>query len=199
MKPGARVPALLLLLAAGAVATHTHAHRGHESQLVLSLQADRAQGRWSTPLHDLPALLPPGAQAADEAAVTRLIASRPELATQLAAQLLARLKLGADGAACALQPLRHEVAPRAGGAVWLVHFEARCPTAPARLSVDLRSLFERDPKHLVLLKLEAGAWVRAALITADSAHQAFQPDQTVRPPSTGNSTPVMKAASSLPR
>ncbi len=191
MKLGPLVPALLLVFAAGAA----HAHRGHESQLVLNLQAERAHGRWSTSLHDLPALLPPGAEAADEAAVTRLIASRPELA----AQLLARLKLGADGAPCAIHTLRQEIVQRSGGAAWLVRFEARCPTAPVRLSVDLRSLFERDPKHLVLLKIEAGAWVRAALLTADSAHQAFQPDQTVRPPSTGNSTPVMKAASSLPR
>lgn len=160
--------ALLVVVAASAA----HAHRGHDSQVVLSLHAERAQGRWSTNLHDLPALLPPGAEAADEAAVTRLIASKPELA----AQLLARLKLGADGAPCAIPTLRQEIVPRPGGAVWLVYFEVRCPTAPVRLSVDLRGLFERDPKHLVLLKLEAGAWVRAALFTADSARQAFQPD-----------------------
>ena len=57
-----------------------------------------------------------------------------------------------------------------------MQFEARCPTAPVRLSVDLGGLFERDPKHLVLIKLEVGPWVRAALFTADSARQAFQPD-----------------------
>lgn len=191
MNFGRPILALLLMLAAAAA----QAHRGHESQLVLSLLAERVQGRWSTNLHDLPALLPPGSEAADEAAVTRLIATRPELA----AQLLARLKLGADGRACAIRPVRHETTQRPGGAAWLIHFEAHCPVTPARLSVDLRGLFERDPKHLVLLKLEAGAWVRAALLTVDSAHQAFQPDQTVRPPSTGNSTPVMKAASSLAR
>lgn len=168
MKLGRFVPVLVLLFAAGA----PQAHRGHESQIVLSLQAERAQGRWSTNLHDLPALLPPGAEAADEAAVTRLIASRPELA----AQLLARLKLGADGAPCAIQTLRQEIVQRPGGALWLVYFEARCPVTPAQLSVDLRALFERDPKHLVLLKIEAGAWVRAALLTADSARQAFRPD-----------------------
>ena len=160
--------ALLLVVAVSAV----HAHRGHESQLILSVQAERVQGRWSTRLHDLPAVLPPGSDAADEAAVTRLIASTPELA----AQLLRRLKLGADGAPCAIQPLRHEIAQRQGSAVWLVQFEARCPTAPARLSVDLGGLFERDPKHLVLIKLEVGPWVRAALFTADSARQTFQPD-----------------------
>lgn len=191
MRFDAIVPALLLVLAAGA----TQAHRGHESQLVLSVQAERAQGRWSTSLHDLPALLPPGLEAADEAAVTRLIAARAELA----AQLLSRLKLAADGAPCVIHTLRHEIVQRSGGAALLVHFEARCPVTPVRLAVDLRGLFERDPKHLVLLKIEAGAWVRAALLTADNAHQAFQPDQTVRPPSTGKSTPVMKAASSLPR
>ena len=89
-------------------ASAAHAHRGHESQLVLSLQAERVRGRWSTRLHDLPALLPPGSDAADEAAVTRLIASRPELAVQLRG----RFKLDADGAPCAIQPLRHEIVQR---------------------------------------------------------------------------------------
>ena len=198
-------PALLGVAALLAAAPAARAHRGHESQIGLSVQAERVQGRWSTALHDLPALLPglmpallpPGASAepADEAALTRLIASRPELA----AQLLARVKLAAVGVPCVVTPLRQEIVPRLGNAAWVVLFEARCPAPPARLEVDLRALFERDPKHLVLLKLEAGAWARAALFTADSARQAFQPDQTVRPPSTGNSTPVMNAASSLPR
>ena len=188
-------PSILVALLLAVAASAAHAHRGHDSQLVLSLQAERVQGGWSTNLHDLSALLPPGSEAADEAAVTRLIAATPELA----AQLLRRLKIGADGAPCTIEPLRQEIAQRQGSAVWLMKFEARCPAAPARLSVDLRGLFQRDPKHLVVLKIEAGAWVRAALLTADSAYQTFQPDQTVRPPSTGNSTPVMKAASSLAR
>ena len=182
----------LVALAAGAA----QAHRGHESLITLSLQGDRVQGRWTIALHDLPSVAP-GLDAAgnDEAALKKAVAARPALA----AELLGRLRLAADGAPCGVTPLRHEFAARAGAAAWVVVFGARCPAAPARLTVDLRALFERDPKHLALLKLEAGAWVRAAMFTADTARQQFVPDQTVRPPSTGNSTPVMNAASSLPR
>ena len=158
---------LLLWLATCAA----QAHRGNESQITLDLQAARVQGRWSIGLHDLPLLLPLGSVGTDDKAVTAAITARPELGTQL----LQRLRLSADGAPCAAQSLRHEVAERPGGNVWIVHFEARCAKTPARVTVDLRALFEQAPKHVLLMKLEAGAWVRAALFSADSAQQVFVP------------------------
>jgi hypothetical protein len=166
MKLGGAGLALLCLAAWAA-----QAHRGNESQITLDLQAARVQGRWSIALHDLPSLLPPGSVASDDKAVTNLIAAKPELG----AQLLERVHLSADGTACGVQPLRHEVAQRAGGNAWVVHFEARCNKTPARMTVDLRALFELAPKHVLLMKLEAGAWVRAALFSADSAQQVFVP------------------------
>lgn len=161
------VAVALLCLAAWAV----QAHRGNESQITLDLQAARVQGRWSIALHDLPSLLPAGSVAIDDKAVTHLIAAKPELG----AQLLQRVRLAADGAACTVQPLRHDIAQRADGNAWVLHFEARCAKTPARVTVDLRALFELAPKHVLLMKLEAGAWVRAALFSADSAQQVFVP------------------------
>ena len=162
-----RLGALLLWLAACAA----QAHRGNESQITLDLHAAPVQGRWSIGLHDLPSLLPLGSMATDDKAVANLIAAKPELG----AQLLQRLRLSADGAPCAGQPLKHEIAQRPGGDVWIVHFEARCAKTPARVTVDLRALFEQAPKHVLLMKLQAGAWVRAALFSADSATQVFVP------------------------
>ncbi len=166
MKPRSACAALLCL-AAWAV----QAHRGNESQITLDLQAARVQGRWSIALHDLPSLLPPGSVSDDDKAVANLIAAKPELG----AQLLQRVRLSADGAPCAVQPLRHDIAQRAGGNAWVLHFEARCAKTPARVTVDLRALFEQAPKHVLLMKLEAGAWVRAALFSVDSAQQVFVP------------------------
>ena len=157
----------LLCLAAWAV----QAHRGNESQITLDLLTARVQGRWQVALHDLPSLLPAGSVTIDDKAVTNLIAAKPELG----AQLLQRVRLSADGAACPVQPLRHEIAQRAGGNAWVLHFEARCAKTPARVTVDLRPLFELAPRHVLLMKLEAGAWVRAALFSADSAQQVFVP------------------------
>ena len=158
---------LLVWLAACAA----QAHRGTESQITLDLQAARVQGRWSIGLHELPLLLALGSVATDDKAVRGLIKARPELG----AEILQRLRLSSDGAPCAAQPLKHEIAERPGGNVWIVHFEARCAKTPARVVVDLRALFELAPKHVLLMKLEAGAWVRAALFSADSAQQVFVP------------------------
>ena len=158
---------LLLCLAAWAA----QAHRGNESQITLDLHAARLQGRWSVGLHDLPLLLPLGSVATDDKSVTAAIKARPELG----AQLLQRLRLSADSAPCTAQPLGQEIAERRGGSVWIVYFEARRTTTPARMTVDLRALFEQAPKHVLLMKLEAGTWVRAALFSADSATQVFVP------------------------
>lgn len=166
MKLGAAGVALLCLAAWG-----VQAHRGNESQITLDVQTARVQGRWSITLHDLPPLLPPGLVAIDDKAVSNLIAAKPELG----AQLLQRVRLSADGAVCTVQPLGHDIAPRTGGNAWVLHFEARCAKTPARVTVDLRALFELAPKHVLLMKLEAGAWVRAALFSADSAQQVFVP------------------------
>ena len=51
----------------------------------------------------------------------------------------------------------------------------RAAKTPARVTVDFRPLFELAPRHVLLMKLEAGAWVRAALFSADSAQQVFVP------------------------
>lgn len=147
------------------------AHRGNESQITLDLQTARVLGRWSIALHDLPSLLPTGSVAIDDKAVAQLIAAKPELG----AQLLQRVRLVADGTACTVQPLRHEIAQRAGGDAWVLHFSALCAKTPSRVTVDLRPLFELAPRHVLLMKLEAGAWVRAALFSADSAQQVFVP------------------------
>ena len=147
------VAAVLLL-----VAWSAQAHRGNESRLALKVLAERVEGSWEVSLHDLPSVLQLAAPATDD---------------RTAASLLSRLRLTADDAPCAITPLRHETTTRDANEAFVVHFEARCTAAPRQLAVDGRLLFAQDPQHLALLKLEAGALVRTAALSADSGRQLF--------------------------
>ena len=176
--------ALVLALLFGA-ALPVLAHRGGESQLVLTVEGPRIQAEWSIDLSDLalasaaqarpaqaPAQTPapaPDSAPADQAAARVWLDNRP----WLPAQALARLTLSADGLACPPGPAQREVVARPQGLVLLLRFSARCAQAPRQLAVGYRLLFDTDPRHQGVLTLRAGNWVRPAVFTAESPDQVF--------------------------
>ena len=83
------LPSLLLALWAFAA----HAHRGGESQLVLSMAAERISGDWEIALNDLAPIFQFGAAVDDPSTAGALVAAHPELA----GHVLNRLRLSADG------------------------------------------------------------------------------------------------------
>jgi hypothetical protein len=161
----ARILAPLLLAAAPAIA-----HRGSESQLDLTVDAERIHGVWRIGLHDLGSAEPGAAELTDLDAARAWLSQRPDLAARLGS----RLVLKADEAACP------QVAPPVatpevqGGKLLLVlDLGARCPSAPRKLTVGYRLLFDTDPLHQGLMRLVAGSLLRPAVFTADSPEQVF--------------------------
>ena len=154
-----------------------HAHRGGESQLVLTLAAERVGGDWEIALNDLVPIFALGTAADDAAndaangaaAAGALVAAHPEFAEHA----LSRLRLSADGQPCRVGPATRRMVLRPTGPTLLLHFEARCAAAPRTLTVSYRLLFDTDPRHRGLLKLQSGELVRPAVFTAESPEQAF--------------------------
>ena len=146
-----------------------HAHRGGESQLVLTLAAERISGDWEIALNDLAPMFQLGTAADDPATAGALVAAHPELAEHA----LSRLRLSADGQRCRIGPATRRVVLRPAGPTLLLHFEARCAEAPRRLTVAYGLLFDIDPRHQGLLKLQSGELIRPAVFTAESAEQVF--------------------------
>ena len=146
-----------------------HAHRGGESQLVLTLAAERISGDWEIALNDLAPIFQLGTAADDPATATALVAAHPELAEHA----LSRLRLSADGRHCRIGPATRRVALRPAGPALLLHFEARCAEAPRTLTVAYGLLFDTDPRHRGLLKLQSGELVRPGVFTAESREQVF--------------------------
>ena len=146
-----------------------HAHRGGESQLVLTVTAERIGGDWEIALNDLAPIFPLGATADDPATAGALVAAHPELAEHA----LSRLRLSADGQPCRIGPATRRVMLRPAGPTLLLHFEARCAELPRTLTVAYGLLFDTDPRHRGLLKLQSGELVRPAVFTAESPEQVF--------------------------
>lgn len=133
------------------------AHGSHQSLLSLHLDGEgRLQGRWELQAQD-----PAGPDG-------------PHGPTA-AKDLLARLRLHADGRDC---PLSTQQAPEAGASQRVVEWGAACGKPARTFTVDLRALFEADPRQLVLLRIDAGAQQRSAVLSADVPALEFSREAT---------------------
>lgn len=159
-----RIAPLLLLLAPLAAL----AHKPSDSYLHLDASGDGFSGRWDVALRDLDEVLVLDADG-DGAITWGELRSRQ---ADVSGYALARLSLGADGAACALEPgdaLR--VVRHSDGAYAVLDFAARCPAAPRTLDLDYTLLFDRDPQHRGIVQVGGGE-VGEPLVLSASSHGA---------------------------
>ena len=165
---------MLVLVLVLSAALPVQAHRGGESQLVLTVEGQQVHADWSIDLSDLALASAPQAPPADSVpsggtAARAWLDSRP----LLPAQTLARLSLSADGQPCPSGAAQHGLVTRPQGPVLVLRFTAHCARAPQRLGVGYHLLFDADPRHQGLLRLHAGSLIRPAVFTAESQDQVF--------------------------
>jgi hypothetical protein len=82
----------------------------------------------------------------------------------IAAYASARLGLAADGQACALQTGAQQVIEHGGSGYATLALSFECAAAPRELALDYRLFADVNPTHRALLKLEAGAAARGAVL-----------------------------------
>ena len=66
------------------------------------------------------------------------------------------------------------------GGYAVLRFSARCPARPAQLAIDYSLLFDLDPDHRGLLKLQAAGGAQAAVFSRDRSDLALAIDQPNR-------------------
>lgn len=154
-----RLASLWLLL----VPVAALAHKPSDSYLHLTRDGAGFSGRWDVALRDLDDVL--GLDAQGDGAITwgELRARQADVT----GYVLGHLKVGADGAPCALEAGgAPRVVRHSDGAYAVLDFAARCPAAPAVLEVDYTLLFDRDPQHRGILQVggegASEAWVLSA-------------------------------------
>ena len=164
---------LLALIAAATVVllpSRAYAHKPSDSYLTLSVSGARITGRWDIALRDLDHAI--GVDRDEDGAVTwgELRAARDPVATYA----LDHLALSTDGAPCptTLRDLR--VASHSDGSYAVLDFDATCPAEARVLTVDYELLFDLDPQHHGILRLDDGAGTRAAIFTVRDRRQSFE-------------------------
>lgn len=154
--------AALLLLASGAA----FPHKPSDSYLALAVEGRRVQVQWDIALRDLDLVV--GLDGNGDGAITwgEVRARHGDIA----AYALPRLQLSAGGALCAAGAAEQLVDRHTDGSYAVLRFLAECPGEVQSLTASYGLLFDADPQHRGLLRLEA----RGQTVTG-----IFSPEQPV--------------------
>jgi len=161
-----RLLALMLLALAAAPAA---AHKPSDSYLALQVDGAQIEGQWDLALRDLDFAIGLDANSDGEITWGEVKARQPDIA----AYALARLALRSETTACPASVTAHLVDDHSDGAYAVVRFVATCSGAIAELEVDYSLLFELDPQHRGLLRLEHAGATRTAAFSPERSRQHF--------------------------
>ncbi len=169
MRPSA-LTRVIALFALGLTAfSDAHAHKPSDAYLTLRVTETQIEGQWDIALRDLDLVL--GLDADRDGALTwGEVRARHR---DIAAYALSRLSLNADRSSCELLPLDQLIDRHSDGAYSVLRFTARCGHEPAELQVTYRLLFDVDPQHRGLLKLDYAGHTRTAILSPEQASQQF--------------------------
>jgi hypothetical protein len=162
---------LAALLALGLCAAPAMAHKPSDSYLTLKVNGKQVDGQWDIALRDLEMAIGLDADGNGELTWDEVRAKHGGIA----AYALSRLALAVpNGGACPLMVTGHLLDEHSDGAYAVMKLHAICPSDPASLDIDYRLLFDIDPQHKGLLRLEHGALSSTAIFTPDSARQSLR-------------------------
>jgi len=137
------------------------AHKPSDSYLHLKVDGGSIQGQWDIALRDLDYAI--GLDGDDDGSITwGELRARHDA---LAAYAFSRLELHGDGVLCRIGPTEHLVDHHSDGAYAVLRFSVDCPVTPEQISLRYALLFDLDPLHRGLLRVEYGDSVHAAVLS----------------------------------
>jgi hypothetical protein len=161
----ALVLALLVLAPGGA-----GAHKPSDAYLSLTVVGASLRGQWDIALRDLEQAI--GLDGDGDGRITWGEVRAREAA--ISAYALGRIRLAADGVPCPGRAEAHLVDEHSDGAYAVLRFTAGCEREPERLRIEYDLLFDLDPQHRGLLRLESGGSVRTVIFAPDRAVQEIE-------------------------
>jgi hypothetical protein len=167
---------LFAFLCALVAATGAFAHKPSDSYLTLRVVGTAIEGQWDIALRDLDYVL--GIDDNQDGAITwgEVRAHHADIA----AYALAHLSLAENNHVCPSRVLGHLIDEHSDGAYEVLRFAAQCERAPKVLTAGYRLLFEVDPQHRGLLRLEHAGRTRTAIFSVAGATQRIdlnEPDR----------------------
>jgi len=151
---------LILYLLILAYTPMLHAHKASDSYLTLQAAGERIDGRWDIALRDLDYAL--GLDGDDNGEITwGEVRGRRAAVFDYA---LSHLHITGGKQACALQPGDYLIDTHTDGAYSVLMFTAACGAALSNITVDYSLLFDLDPQHRGLLRVEYGQATHTAVL-----------------------------------
>lgn len=148
------------------------AHKPSDSYLTLNAAGRQVDGQWDIALRDLDMAIGLDSDGNGELTWDE-VRSRHDA---IAAYALSRLKLASGGAACPLQVTGHLLDDHTDGTYAVLRLRAACGAGVATLDVDYALLFDIDPQHKGLLRLQHAGQTTTAIFTPDAPRQQLQLD-----------------------
>ncbi|MGH8690387.1 MAG: HupE/UreJ family protein [Burkholderiales bacterium] len=164
---------ILVLVVLSLLTGLSEAHKPSDSYLSIEAEGARLRGQWDIALRDLEYAI--GLDADGDGAITwgELRAKHADIA----AYVLARLALRADGRACALEPSAHLVDDHTDGAYAVLKFSAQCGAEPPReVEIEYRLFADLDPTHRGLLRARLGGDVVTGVLGPDQPRLVLRPE-----------------------
>jgi len=146
------------------------AHKPSDSYLTLKVQGKQVTGQWDIALRDLDMAIGLDADGNGELTWDEVKARHGAIAAYAVSRLSLAVK---DGGACPLRVTGHLLDDHSDGAYAVLRLAAECPADVSVLDVDYRLLFDIDPQHKGLLRLEHDATTSTAIFTPDAPRQAL--------------------------
>jgi len=161
-----RLLCTLLLLA---ITNSAHAHKPSDSYLTLKVEGEVVQGQWDIALRDLDFAI--GLDGNGDGKITwGELRARHEA---IAAYALPRLKIASEGQACPTRATENLVDNHSDGAYAVLRFVAECGKPLAAVALNYNLLFDVDPQHKGLLRLEYKGTTTTGIFSPDKAAQQF--------------------------
>ena len=170
MKPSLTWMLILMIAGCCCASMPSQAHKPSDSYLSLNINAQQIDGQWDIALRDLDFVI--GLDADGNGEITwDEVRARHEA---IAAYALARLTLSNEGAPCQMTVREQLIDDHTDGAYSVLRFNVVCATSPTTLTVAYRLLFDVDPQHKGLLKLQNRGATSTAIFSPDSSIQKFK-------------------------
>lgn len=152
------------------IANAAHAHKPSDSYLILKMDGATVQGQWDIALRDLDFAIGLDGNGDGEITWGELRARHDAIA----AYALPRLKIHSGGELCATHATASLVDNHSDGAYAVLRFVAECARPLTAVDLSYSLLFDVDPQHKGLLRLEYKGTTSTGIFSPDKATQHFE-------------------------
>jgi hypothetical protein len=146
-----------------------YAHKPSDSYLTLKVNENTIDGQWDIALRDLELAIGLDQDGNGELTWNEVRSKHDDIA----AYSLSRLNLSAGQSQCAARATEHLIDHHTDGAYAVLRFSAECPQTIDDLAVHYNLLFDLDPQHKGLLKLQTSEHTSTAIFSPERNRQQF--------------------------